>query len=78
MICGHPRGHTELPTGQTMVPAVGCDGDTELRFWTPKLGSALHDGQAVRRGSAEVLHQTQLTAPVFAAKLIFQVYGIVA
>lgn len=39
-----------------MVPAVGCDGDTELRFWTPKLGSALHDGQAVRRGSAEVLH----------------------
>ena len=56
MICGHPLGNTELSTGQIEVPAVGCDGDTELRFWTPKLGSGLHTGQAVSHGSAEVLY----------------------
>lgn len=72
MICGHLRGNTELPTGQTVVPAVGCDGDTELRVWTPKPSFGLHTGQAVR-----VLYQTQLTAPIFAVKLISQIYDIV-
>lgn len=56
MICGHSQGNTELPTGHTIVSAVGCGGDSELRFWTPKLGSGLHTGQAVRCGSAEVLY----------------------